>query len=275
MNPIMFKQHRSDALSITGRILPERKKKAMIIEDEAPAYNRLCKLIEQVAPEQVEIVGRLDSIGAARKWFSENSCPDLLFMDVHLADGSCFDLLKTVIIDCPIIFTTAFDQYTLEAFKTDGIDYLLKPVKKDDLHRAFQKFNRLGHIFGNDEQTHTPSLRQDYKKRFIIRYGEHIKTLDVSDIAYCFSINKSTCARTFTGQTYPLDFNLDGLEELLDPSDFFRINRQYLAHIRAIDEMKTYSKGRVFVLLQPATDESLIVSSEKSARFKRWLGGEL
>jgi DNA-binding LytR/AlgR family response regulator len=275
MNSITFNQSKTDTVSPAIIAVPENKRMAVIVEDEAPAYNRLCKLIEQVAPGQIEIVHCLDSISSARKWFAENPCPELIFMDVHLADGSCFDLLKNIVIGCPIIFTTAYDQYTLEAFKTDGIDYLLKPVKKDDLLRSLQKFNRFGHIFGNDGQAQVPSSKQAYKKRFIIRYGEHIKTLDVSDIAYCFSTNKSTCARTFSGQTYPLDFNLDSLEELLDPVDFFRINRQYLAHIRAIDEMKTYSKGRVFVLLQPTAEENLIVSSEKSAKFKRWLGGEV
>ncbi|HTN38537.1 MAG TPA: LytTR family DNA-binding domain-containing protein [Arachidicoccus sp.] len=277
MNRIMFKQNESNAVSLNNDLFAEKRIRAIIIEDEAPAYNRLCKLLDQVAPEQIEILDRLESITAARKWFAENPCPDLLFMDIHLADGSCFDLLKYIVIDCPIIFTTAYDQYTLEAFKTYGIDYLLKPVKKEDLLRALRKFNRFERIFGsvepiNEGITHP---NPEYKKRFIIRYGEHIKTLDVGDIAYCFSTNKSTCARTFTGQTYPLDYNLDALEEMLDPVNFFRVNRQYLTHIRAIDEMKTYSKGRVFVSLNPPCEESLIVSSEKSAKFKRWLGGEL
>lgn len=277
MSRTMFKQNEDNVISLVSESMPEKRIKAIIIEDEAPAYNRLYKLIDQVAPGQIEVQDRLESILAARKWFAENSCPDLLFMDIHLADGSCFDLLKYIAVDCPIIFTTAYDQYTLDAFKTDGIDYLLKPVKKEDLYRALRKFKRLEQIFGQVDPVKdaVTGPNVEYKKRFIIRYGEHIKTIDAGDIAYCFSTNKSTCARTFSGQIYPLDYNLDALEELLDPVNFFRINRQYLTHIRAIDEMKTYSKGRVFVSLNPPSEEGLVVSSEKSAKFKRWLGGEL
>lgn len=263
---------------------PESTLKILIAEDELPAYTRLCKLLTQLMEDRLDILGHVDSVAAAQNWFLENESPDVLFMDIHLADGSAFDFLKHSNIGCPVIFTTAYDQYALEAFKTDGIDYLLKPIKKSDLQDAMRKLNRFGRIFRPKEPAPSgeASLSQAaaltaaaYKKRFIVRYGEHIKTLDVDDIAYCFSTNKATCARTFSGHTYPLDYNLDALEASLDPVDFFRLNRQYLTHIRAINEMKTYSKGRVFVRLQPSAEDDLIVSSEKSSRFKRWLGGEI
>ncbi len=255
----------------------EKRFSAVIIEDEVPAYHRLCKLLQQVAGDQVELLGHLDSIAAARTWFAVNSCPDVLFLDIHLADGSAFDLLKYISVDCPIIYTTAYDQYMVEAFKTDGIDYLLKPVKKEELLHALQKLNRFARIFGNQDPVPANEVRPvtEYKRRFVVRFGEHIKTIDVTEIAYCFSTHKTTSVRTFSGLTYPIDYNLDSLEQMLDPMDFFRVNRQYLTHIRAIDSMKTYSKGRVFLVLKPAVDDSLIVSSEKSAKFKRWLGGEV
>lgn len=252
--------------------------KVVIIEDELPAFKRLSSLLQQVTNDKTEVLVHLDSIAAAVPWLQNNDVPDVIFMDIHLADGSAFDLLKTIHVECPIIFTTAYDQYALEAFKTDGLDYLLKPIKKEDLILSLQKRNRFAQIFKQKHIANTASVKlepQHYKKRFIVRFGEHIKTLDVEEIAYCFSSHKATCACTFAGQVYPIDHNLDTLEQMLDPMDYFRINRQFITHVRAIKEMKTYSKGRVFLVLQPPTEESLIVSSEKSAKFKKWLGGEL
>jgi len=197
-------------------------------------------------------------------------------MDIHLADGSAFDLVKLVKIDCPIIFTTAFDEYVMEAFKTSGIDYLLKPVKKDELQTAFQKLDKFRTFFhsSKDVEVQEP-VNAEYKKRFVIRFGEHIKTLSVEDISYCFSESKATYARTAEGRTYPMDNNLDSLENMLDPEHFFRINRQYIISLKAIDEMKTYSKARVIVTLKPPVKEQPVVSSERAAQFKLWLAGEL
>ena len=255
----------------------EHPLKVVVIEDELPAFKRLSNLLQQVTNGKVNILVHLDSIAAAVPWFQNNHIPDVIFMDIHLADGSAFDLLKVIHVDCPIIFTTAYDQYALEAFKTDGLDYLLKPIKREDLVLSLQKRNRFAQIFKqkNALPESAKNESQSYKKRFIVRFGEHIKTLDVDEIAYCFSSHKTTCACTFSGQVYPIDHNLDTLEQMLNPMDYFRINRQFITHIRAIKEMKTYSKGRVFLMLQPPTEESLIVSSEKSAKFKKWLGGEL
>jgi two-component system LytT family response regulator len=255
----------------------EHPLKVVIIEDELPAFKRLSSLLQQVTRDNTEILVHLDSIAAAVPWLQNNEAPHVIFMDIHLADGSAFDLLKAVSVECPIIFTTAYDQYALEAFKTDGLDYLLKPIKKEDLMLSLQKRNRFAQIFKQKNIIIESSAKegQTYKKRFIVRFGEHIKTLDVEEIAYCFSSHKATCACTFSGQVYPIDHNLDTLEQMLNPMDYFRINRQFITNIRAIKEMKTYSKGRVFLMLQPPTEESLIVSSEKSAKFKKWLGGEL
>ncbi len=258
-------------LSVKGKIL-----NIVIVEDEKPAYERLSKMLIRILYQKAVIHDQLDSIASAKRWFAAHQEADIVFMDVHLADGSAFDLLKQIRIGAPIIFVTAFDQYTLDAFKTDSIDYLMKPVKKEDLQNALLKLNRFSRMFSSAPDPGSPDMVAPmYKKRFIVRYGEHIRTLDVKDIAYCFSTNKSICARTFSGNTFPIDYNLDVLEQALDPVDFFRLNRKYLAHINAIDDMRTYSKGRVFVSLNPAVEEDLIVSSEKSPRFKRWLGGEL
>lgn len=245
----------------------------LIIEDEQPAYKRLSKLVQEVIPS-AKIIGHIDSIQAAIEWFAAHDCPDIVFLDIHLADGSAFDLVKKVKIGCPIIFTTAYDQYAMEAFKTSSIDYLLKPVKKDDLEGALQKLKNLRQLFATSVAEGSNRVQIEYKKRFVVRFGEHIKTLPVTDIAYFYSENKVTLAKTFDNRNYPMDHNLDNLESMLDPQDFFRINRQYLISLKSIEEMKTYSKARVIVNLIPPVKEVPVVSSERAADFKDWLAGE-
>lgn len=252
--------------------------KVVIIEDELPAYKRLVKLLGDLLPE-AEVVAHHDSVSAAKQWFEANEPPAIVFMDIHLADGSAFDLLKQVKIDAPIVFTTAYDQYAIEAFKASGVGYLLKPIKSEELEDALDKLNDLKKIFNiqDDKQTKLlEALKQpEYKKRFMIRFGDNIKTISTDDIAYFFSENKGTFARMFEDRTYPIDNNLDALEQMLNPERFFRINRQYIISLKAIKEMKTYSKARVLVKLQPEVKEPPLVSSERSAGFKLWLAGEL
>lgn len=250
--------------------------KILIVEDEVPAFNRLGKLIQELVP-LADIQPQLDSIRSVQEWFAHNPLPDVVFMDIHLADGSAFDLLENLAINCPIIFTTAYDQYAVDAFKVASIDYLLKPVKREDLQHAFTKLRQLRTMFRNDREVPATAAAQkkEFRKRFLIRYGEHIKTLNVEEVAYFYSENRVTFARNHDGRALPVDYNLDALEDMLDPASFFRINRQYLISLNAIAEMKTYSKARVIVTLKPATAEQPVVSSERSAYFKQWLAGEL
>lgn len=247
----------------------------VIIEDEMPAYKRLHKLVEETIPG-AQVVAHHDSVQSAKEWFEQNPMPDIVFLDIHLADGSAFDLLKMVKFTCPVIFTTAFDQYAIDAFKTSSMGYLLKPVKKEELEDVMAKLEEYKQMFSEQGESFSlaPTQQQEYKKRFVIRFGEHLKTLSVDDLAYCYSENKATYARTFEGRTYPMDHNLDALEHLLDPEQFFRVNRQYLINIKSIEEMKTYSKARVIITLKPSVKEQPVVSSERSADFKQWLGGE-
>ena len=249
----------------------------VIIEDEVPARERLADLLTEVMPES-NVVTYHDTVKGASKWFTQNPLPDLVLLDIQLADGTAFDLIKLVKIDCPIIFTTAHSKYALNAFKAKSIDYLLKPIKKAELELALLKLKEFKHFFSvtdadNLQKSKTPP--PEYKRRFIIRFGEHIKSVSVEEIAYCYSENKSTYARTFDGRVYPMDHNLDMLEEMLNPADFFRINRQYIITLRAINEMRTYSKARVIVKLAPEIKEQPVVSSERAADFKKWLAGEL
>lgn len=245
--------------------------KIVVFEDEAPAYKRLSKLIAEAIPDG-EIVAHLDSVRAGREWLANNPPPDVIFMDIHLADGDAFDLLEGNTVSSPIIFTTAYDKYALEAFKTTAIDYLLKPIRKEDLERAVQKLAQITPAAIRPAAAEPPP--GGYKKRFVIRYGEHIRTLATADAAYFYSEHKATFVRTFEGRSFPVDYNLDALEGLLPPEDFFRINRQYIVQLKAIGEMKVFSKARVIITLNPAAQEQPVVSSEKAARFKQWLAGE-
>lgn len=250
----------------------------VIIEDEQPAFKRLQKLLEKVLPD-AEIVAHHDSVSTAKEWFEEHEPPAIVFMDIHLADGSAFDLLDDTKIDAPIIFTTAYDQYAIEAFKASGVGYLLKPIKEEELSQALDKLDEMKKLFSSPDEKQSELLealkQPGFKKRFMIRFGDNIKTVPTTDIAYFFSENKGTFARTFEGRTYPIDHNLDSLEKMLDPEQFFRINRQYLICLEAIHEMKTYSKARVLVKLKPEVKDPPLVSSERSASFKMWLAGEL
>ncbi|MEI8279938.1 MAG: LytTR family DNA-binding domain-containing protein [Bacteroidota bacterium] len=249
----------------------------LIIEDEVPAFKRLSKLVLEVIPD-AHMEQQIDSIAAAKEWFANHDMPDLVFMDIHLADGSGLDLLKMEKIECPVVFVTAYDEYAIQAFKANSIDYLLKPIKKEDLEGAIDKLKQFEKIFSQQE-TFVPYTKpgnpSEYKKRFVIRFGEHIKTLLVEEIAYCFSENKATYARTFEGRTYPMDHNLDALDQMLNPQDFFRINRQYLISLKTIEDMRSYTKARVIVTLNPPVKEPPVVSSERAADFKLWLSGEI
>lgn len=247
----------------------------VLIEDEQPAATRLSKMLLRARPD-ASILCCLDSAAAAHDWFTSHPMPDLVLMDIHLGDGSAFDLLKRVTITAPIIFTTAYDQYAIEAFKTAGIDYLLKPVKAEELEGALQKLDGLKRAFSNAQgSVGDTAAKPGLKKRFVIRIGEQLKTLATEDIAYCYSASKVTYARGMDGRNYPMDHNLDTLENMLDPQVFFRINRQYIIALKAIDDMRAYTKSRVVIRLKPAGKEAPVVSAERSADFKLWLAGEL
>lgn len=211
------------------------------------------------------------------KWLQENEHPDLIFMDIQLADGISFEIFNQIPVKCPVIFTTAFDQYAIQAFKVNSIDYLLKPVKNDELEAAIAKFRK------SKTSTDSPipyekllgllKGKPELHKRLLIRFGETIKAVEVSDVAYFYTENKINYLCTFDKKTYPLDFNLDQLESMIDPEHFFRINRQFIVHIKAINKMVSYSKSRVKLELVPPTEIETIVSTERSPNFKNWLTG--
>jgi len=247
--------------------------KVLIVEDEELAANRLKKLILGLRPSY-QILDILESVGGVVKWMQETPVlPDLILMDIQLSDGVSFEIFDSIEIKTPIIFTTAYDQYAIKAFKFNSIDYLLKPIKIDELMAAMIKFEQ------------SPVMR-DYKmlksnmlessgspRRFVIKIGGTIRTINFEDVAYIFTTDKITFAMTFDGKRYPLDQNLEQIEEFLDPTKFFRVNRQFIVQFKSIVEIHTHSKSRIKLILNPKTEQELIISTEKSSDFKTWLSG--
>jgi two-component system response regulator LytT len=254
------------------------KVNAIIIEDEEPAAERLKKLIAAEAPD-IEIREIIVSIHSAVSYLKKNS-PDLIFLDIHLSDGESFEIFRQVPVSCPIIFITAYDQFALQAFKLNSVDYLLKPVRREELANALQKFNtqyssrkeitvdyqKLAEVISRE--------KTEYKKRLLIRYGDLFKTIEIKDAAYFFSENKISYVCTKQNARYALDNTLDELEKLLEPKEFFRINRQFIVSVDCIDKMIAVSKSRVKLSLKPPSDQETIVSTERSPDFKKWLAGE-
>lgn len=252
--------------------------KVLIIEDENAAARRLEKLLAEVEPEAV-VLQRLDSVESSILWLQNNPQPDLILLDIHLADGASFEIFEHTAVTCPIIFTTAYDEYALQAFKVNAVDYLLKPIKTNELSAAIEKYKRVFTSNVPDYSALLETLRrqegQNYLRRMLIRFGNSIKLVDMSDAAYFYTKDKiAFLVSRSTGKRFPVDYPLDKLENMLDPKIFFRINRQFIVNVAAIKEMHPYSKSRVKVELDPSTDLETIVSTERSADFKKWLVGE-
>ncbi|MCB0582973.1 MAG: response regulator transcription factor [Phaeodactylibacter sp.] len=246
----------------------------LIIEDEDAAARRLQKLVKEIIPEAV-MEDPLDSVEMVLNWMAKNEMPDLIFMDIHLADGSSFEVFNHVEVEKPVIFTTAYDQYAIQAFKVNAIDYLLKPIKRPELEQAIEKYRKWS---GGGQVDYAQLARalqgEQFNRRFLIRIGQSIRVVEMKEAAYFYTESKITFVVTREGKRYPLDYSLEKLEEMADPQSFFRINRQFIVNIDAIREMYAYSKSRVKVELKPECELETIVSTERSPHFKKWLVGD-
>lgn len=243
----------------------------LIVEDEQLARDYLSGLLGKTG-YPVIVVGAVDSVKAGISWFTQHQEPDLVFMDIDLGDGLCFEIFEAVDVTCPVIFTTAYDEYAIRAFQVNSIDYLLKPIAGEDLVRALKKFTRLGKTDLNKTSLIREAgklLSAPYKERFVIKIGDHLVTLPVDQILYFASQEKITFAGTGE-RKYPVDYSLDALEGILNPKAFFRINRQYMICVGAIHDMVSYSNSRLKVTLQ-GVDEGIIVSRDRVQAFKAWL----
>ena len=249
--------------------------RVLIIEDEPQAAARLTSLVQELQPSW-SIVATLDSVKRSVAWLKQNAC-DLILMDIQLADGLGFEVFDQVEVKTPVIFTTAYNEYALKAFKVNSIDYLLKPIDKDELVMALKKYSSLtGKLPVQDKMIESiglamQMLTKKYKERFVIKVGEHLKSIEVGEILFFFSLEKTTFAQTADGRKHILDFTLDQLDGLLDLDRFFRINRKYMVSVHAIKDMITYTNSRLKLILKTSDDDDVIVARERVQDFKNWL----
>ena len=252
--------------------------KTIIIEDEILAADRLADLIRSVEPEAI-IADRFDSIQDSVEYFKSGGNADLIFMDIQLADGKSFDIFNQVDVNAPVIFTTAYDQYALEAFKTNGIDYLLKPVQKEDLERAIKKYKGLTSAdgtFGEKELTALRNLLKTssggYKERIMIKSGNKLQYKPVDSAAYFYADGKAVyMAVRGEGTRFLIDHTLEELEQILDPKHFFRISRKFLVNFNAIAELRGLVSSKLEIKLNQPCEHELVVSRERAADLKAWL----
>jgi DNA-binding LytR/AlgR family response regulator len=246
--------------------------KVVIVEDEHLAAEKLAGQLQRVVPG-VEVLKTLESVEEAVNWFGSNPAPDLVFMDIQLEDGISFEIFEAIKLQAPVIFTTAYDEYAIRAFKVNSVDYLLKPIDEEDLKKAIQKFRK---IFDETEFTSRVTrvieqVSKKYKTRFFMKIGTHFRSVKVTEICCFFVQERNTFLRTTTGKTYDIDHSLDQLQALIDPEQFFRINRNFLVNINCISEIVAYSTTRLKLKLEVDCPEDLIVSRDRVSEFKHWM----
>ncbi|WP_298903272.1 LytTR family DNA-binding domain-containing protein [uncultured Psychroserpens sp.] len=250
--------------------------RVIIIEDEKPSARRLKRMLAEV---QIETDIMLHSVEESIDWFQNNEHPDLIFLDIQLSDGLSFEIFETVEIKSAVIFTTAYDEYALQAFKLNSIDYLLKPIDEDDLEKAVSKFKdrapkkqqAVTLDFNDIKKLLVNPIEREYKKRFSVKVGQHLKLINIDDIECFYSENKGTYAFTSEGRNYLLDTTLEQLEDELEPHKFFRISRKFYVNVNAIADMVSYTNSRLQIKLNTFKEQDVIVARERVKDFKEWL----
>ena len=249
----------------------------VIVEDEHLTAERIESLVKEINPRS-RVLSVMDSVEQAVQWFSKHHDLNLIFMDIQLADGISFDIFDQVDIQAPVIFITAYEEYAIQAFKVNSVDYLLKPVSREKLRQALEKYEKIYRqptgirpispelLMRIREMIHKP-----FKNRFMVKVGEHIRSVHVENILYFFSQLKGTYLQTADGHKYVIDYTLETLEELVDPQRFLRINRSYIISHAAIRDLITLSASRIKIILKVSEDQDIYVSRERIKNFKSWL----
>ncbi|MDO5977336.1 LytR/AlgR family response regulator transcription factor [Flavivirga spongiicola] len=254
--------------------------KVTVVEDESVSSNHIVNLLNKYCSEEIIVEKEIDNILDALKWFAENDNPDLIFMDIQLSDGSCFEIFNYVDINCPIIFTTAYDEYAIKAFKNNGIDYLLKPITEKDFYQAIMKFfkirreksfrqevNEVKEKVKSLEQVAKPKL---FKERFLVKLGNKYTPLKIDDIAYFYK-DDIVFIRSFNGNNYPINGSLSSIESCIDANKFVRVNRKVIVNINAIEYLAQYKPGQLVIKLNPRFEDVIVLSQEKSSYLKNLL----
>jgi DNA-binding LytR/AlgR family response regulator len=249
--------------------------KVIIIEDEKPSARRLNRMLER---EDIPVEVMLHSVAASIEWFQNNSHPDLIFLDIQLSDGLSFEIFEVIDITSAIIFTTAYDEYALQAFKLNSIDYLLKPIDEDELITAVEKYKsrapkaqNVQLNFEDIKKLLVNPIERSYKKRYTVKVGQHLKMIPIDEIECFYSENKGTYAHTVEGRNYLLETSLENLEDELSPEIFYRVSRKFYININAIRDIVSYTNSRLQIKLNHYKEQDIIVSRERVKDFKNWL----
>jgi len=257
--------------------------KVLIIEDEDLAVKKLQKTLASV-DDSAEVVGVTDSINASVKWLQSNPTPDLILMDIELADGQSFEIFERTEVKSTVIFTTSYDEFALKAFKVNSVDYLLKPIQKEDLQSALDKFGKMRAMYNNagsmtvlNVENLVKELQQklqpkEYRKRFLVKLGQKLISIETDDIAYFYSDGRLNFFKTKDNKRFVVDYTMDELEEMLDPEKYFRISRSFFVSIESIEKIDDYFGNRLILQLTPVVDKESLVSREKVTEFKKWMG---
>jgi two-component system, LytTR family, response regulator LytT len=251
--------------------------KILIIEDEDLAVRKLQKTLASV-DDSAEVVGVTDSIKSSVEWLMNNPQPDLILMDIELADGQSFEIFNLTEVKSQVIFTTSYDEFALKAFKVNSVDYLLKPIQKDELEAALNKFKKL---HANNSEINIDNLvkelqqklqPKEYRKRFLVKFVQKLISVEIDEIAYFYSDGRLNIFKTIEGKKFVVDYTMDELEEMLDPQKYFRISRSFYVSINCIGKIEDYFGNRLILQLKPDVDKEVLVSREKVMDFKRWMG---
>lgn len=257
--------------------------KVLIIEDEELAVKKLRKTLNAV-DESAEVVGVADSIRSSVNWLQNNPSPDLILMDIELCDGQSFEIFDKVEVKSTVIFTTSYDEFALKAFKVNSVDYLLKPVQKEDLHVAIEKYKKLKTLYKDANESPVFNIEnlvkelqqkmqgKEYRKRFLVKQAQKLVSIETDQIAYFYSDGRLNFFKTFDNKKFVVDYTMDELEEMLDPEKYFRISRSFYVSINSVDQIHDYFGNRLMLYLKPQVDKEALVSRERVSDFKRWLG---
>ncbi|MBO9657936.1 MAG: response regulator transcription factor [Chitinophagaceae bacterium] len=244
----------------------------LIIEDERPGAERLASMLQSIDPA-INICGFVESVEDGVQWFSQNQLPALVFMDIELSDGNCFQLLKRINPACGIIFTTSYNEFALEAFNYNSIAYLTKPIRKDELRKSIEKFNGFKELFEHKPAVYQQLLPSLYKRdRFLVKRGQKYLSVLMEEVAYFYSEGKIVFLVSWHGVKYVLDYTLDDLEGMVDPRQFYRASRAFIIHLKSVISFENDVNSRLRVAVQPSIDREILVSREKASDFKEWMG---
>lgn len=252
-----------------------------IVEDEELAVKKLRGLLAEALPDAI-IAGEADAIESAVEWLDTNPAPDIILMDIELVDGQSFEIFERTTVTSPVIFITSYDEFAIQAFTVNSVAYLLKPIEKEDLLAAFSKFEQLREFYSTRapgfsiqnlvEELQARLQPKAYRKRFLVRYGNRLTTIETHEISYFFVEGRVIFLRTHDNRKVAIDYTVEELEQMLDPNEYFRINRAYIISLKAVQKMSDYFNQRLALELKPAAPEQVIISRERVAAFKNWMG---